>query len=381
MKHELCECGQTNYCLAYLGVLRRHSKTNTYIGQTQMKFLFAINQSEAFTKGIDAFSSTARVDIEPESLTEEQRKYLVSEMRDGFDVSHVAGLKLLTPTLEEVRAKIDTQLAQKREEQAEADREALALLSERRERESFVRLSRSGEVVNVDRWVAAPVERSIRYTEIQTPDRFGMSPLSEDILKQVEAAQTQNEAALDAAIAAVLPEMRAELQAVLAREAAAEIQKAESEAKQKEAYDALYARLPASLRDRHAAGYAKDKEIRKALKRLIVADSGLQRSGPKSWDTSVEADSLSDVQFARLTQIKALRLPQGATVTARYVSDWAACEEHPDYGDADCDVCTSGDKATVARVQWTDASGLTVQINMSLDDDAPPAEETSPTAA
>lgn len=50
-----------------------------------MKLRFAVNQAESFRRGVDAPKSTATVDVDPATLSQEERD-LIADRMEGIDV-------------------------------------------------------------------------------------------------------------------------------------------------------------------------------------------------------------------------------------------------------------------------------------------------------
>lgn len=63
-----------------------------------MKILCDVNQVECIRHGIDAPSSTVKIEVDPKSLTEEQRELLANEIYDGLRFPSDEDLKICPPT-------------------------------------------------------------------------------------------------------------------------------------------------------------------------------------------------------------------------------------------------------------------------------------------
>ena len=65
-----------------------------------MKILVDIDQAECIRQGIDAPSSTIKLDVNPAALTEEQRNFLADELYDGLRFPSDGEYDVCPPTYE-----------------------------------------------------------------------------------------------------------------------------------------------------------------------------------------------------------------------------------------------------------------------------------------
>jgi hypothetical protein len=71
-----------------------------------VKILCEVNQVECIRHGIDAPSSTVKIDVDPKSLTEEQRELLAKEIYNGLRFPMNEDLKICPPTYDGLIAAI-----------------------------------------------------------------------------------------------------------------------------------------------------------------------------------------------------------------------------------------------------------------------------------
>ena len=71
-----------------------------------MKLLCEVDQVECIRHGIDAPSSTVKIDVDPKSLTEEQRKLVADEVHDDLRFPTHEDLKICPPTYQGFMAAI-----------------------------------------------------------------------------------------------------------------------------------------------------------------------------------------------------------------------------------------------------------------------------------
>lgn len=106
-----------------------------------MQLLFIVDQSAAILRGVDAPSSTVRLDVDPAELTQVEREAIASVLYDGHDCTKqsldFSGVRIVLPepTLAGVREGIASALAkveQKRQESQRLEAEQKAREEERR---------------------------------------------------------------------------------------------------------------------------------------------------------------------------------------------------------------------------------------------------------
>jgi hypothetical protein len=65
-----------------------------------VKILCDVDQVECLRHGVDAPSSTIEVEVDPKSLTEEQRNFVASQLYDGLRFPNSPGSEICPPTYE-----------------------------------------------------------------------------------------------------------------------------------------------------------------------------------------------------------------------------------------------------------------------------------------
>jgi len=76
-----------------------------------MRILCEVNQAECLRHGIDAPSSTVKIEVDPKSLTQEQRELVASQLYDGLRFPTSAGFGICPPTYEGIMAVVKYMLA------------------------------------------------------------------------------------------------------------------------------------------------------------------------------------------------------------------------------------------------------------------------------
>ena len=342
-----------------------------------MKLLLKVDQAAALRAGVDAPDSTVMLDVQPSEFTVRERELLAAVMVEGYDCTvrgicrdvegdeitappwnerdrrqHRNGdptdpLRLEAPDVAGLHDAIDRLLSErdayrqaKHEKverlRQEADERIRKCLAEPLRTETVnVRRGTDGRPV-IDNW--STYKPSVGVTVPIPPSVYSCRHASPEMRNAYDVRRAEVSAERDRLIAAADPE----LAAVEARiEAAQAAERAE--------YDALYARLPDGLRERHEAGYATDDEVDAAIRRLIRRDAGY--GGYAGWADSRELSSLTDEEFATLKRIRA-EAPEGAVVEAREVWDCDDCDED-DYDEDDHDDPKRTNIRRVAVVRWT----------------------------
>jgi hypothetical protein len=329
-----------------------------------MNVLCRVNQAEAMRRGIDAPNSTVQIDVDPAALTETERQVLAAVMIDGHDCTRLgirtqtadivgqawrgsgdridlrsdgaptAPLMIVQPDIIGLQDAIAEMLAARdaayaiyvaeaeaaaaKEAQEQARRDARdrrvigALLrggAKFRDEDGRGGLDGTTSIYDDCVFIDCPTEGVTNYKLPRTPE----------IEPAIQAYQARREA----------------WEQERSRQAEAEAaRQAEAKAAEKAEWDALYARLPQALRDRHAAGYATGAEVERAIKIMIREDAGYP-GHHDGWDDSVKLTSLTDAEFARLREAQA-HAPEGATVEAREC--WDDAQREADDGDNPDDV-------------------------------------------
>jgi hypothetical protein len=321
-----------------------------------MNILFLVDQAAALAAGINAPSSTVALDVDPAHLSEIERQVLAAVLVDGFDATRrglqtvpknieaavydqrlrrvetygnpLPPMRLLRPDCEGMHAAIAQHLAARELARAERAKEAAKAVAEAvRKLDQFD----GPEADRITEYATAHREAdgAVRYTSSSTwgavkyryrrLTALGTDKLPDEVQLRYERAQAEAAAEKRAAFLAAQP---AALAVLLANEERARAVRTE--------YEALYARLPQGLRERHAAGYASDEEIASAVRSLIIADSGLVDSGDTWSEESAAGVTLDDAQFAALKDLQG-RVPEDAEVTVRKVWDIEVDEDGQEY--------------------------------------------------
>ena len=282
-----------------------------------MKLLVNVNQKESIRAGQDAPHSTFTYDINPSDLPEELRKWVA----DYWD-----------PATGKVRAQVLRNGSRYGEEPTiilPATKEALiaalqylkagAEAVEEKERNQRAEME-AKIAAYVDRWKSDPKGLTVWWGE-----RITMKDAPYYISGAYYGAE-QKEATLPEALwplyDRVVGEMIAERQA---KEAGEQAKKASEQAEQLERNNQAATRLKAQLdtfvasvggtfAERHAAGYATDKELRQRIREAELAARSLEcKGGPADWlreHCEEWGSGLDDQQFLALKEFKAKLPPE-----------------------------------------------------------------------
>lgn len=91
-----------------------------------MQLQVTVNQKEALRRGINAPFSTAKIEVDPASLSQEVRDMIASYLKDGYDLTYYNFGSVIEPTQAGIVAKAEEHIAKKKaEEQAKIEREKL----------------------------------------------------------------------------------------------------------------------------------------------------------------------------------------------------------------------------------------------------------------
>lgn len=300
-----------------------------------MKFLVNIDKVAAIRQGKNAPDSTAQIELDPATLTQDERNLLAERTKgDGYKVS---GLSIAEPTEAAFRAELANTVAchKKQVEQQQRERHETALrCMQPATRTKMVGLDRAGQLSSR----ARAVETEITWVGIRDENWSWAEAFSADDQAAYAAAQERHNRAEQAAIEAALPGLRDQLASVLAREAEERAQAEERAARTKAEFDALYNKLPEPFRKRHAAGYASEAELAEAICSMIITEAGYLES--IDWDYGKKLTTLTDSEFSRLQAIRA-EAPKHAIVTAKEIGAYQIVEGE----DGDEQVCKA-----IARV-------------------------------
>lgn len=367
-----------------------------------MKLLFTVDQAAALRSGINAPSSTVDLEVDPTTLAPMERAVLAAVLWRGHDCrwlgiqtepDEIVGqridayntregavkpelyangdptgpLVLVRPDIDGLRAAIADMLLE-RDGKRSARREA----AEKKQRERDAQIEREIVpreeplrlyVLEESHQVAPAFAPAAQHVRADIPVRHmpwvsSSSDASPSARERYERARAEASAAREAAVDAAVPGLREQLRRELA-------EKATKEAAEKAEYDVLYSRLPQSLRDRNASGFATSEEVETALKKLARTEAGYPHGW--KWEHSEPTKVLTDAEFARLAEEKA-RAPSGATFDVLEVWDDAPtpCAEHEGVED-DCSECGVLKKniRRVVRITWARA-GLKIRAVVTL---------------
>lgn len=241
-----------------------------------MKILVSIDQKGAIAAGINAPQSTAHVEIDPATLGEAERLALAECVVDGHDASR--RIRLLEPTAERLTEELQRLAAERLAEEqkraartAEVEAELRAAIDDYRSGASTEILTRSicapdGIIRDGERGIAT---RGTLVRKLRSVTLWDTRP-DPDLLAEYRAAERECRDSRPAA-AELLDSALRESEEWLSYLAKRQAEEAQTEAERAE----LYARLPETLRQRDAEGYASQQEIERAMKRLILDDAGL----------------------------------------------------------------------------------------------------------
>lgn len=334
-----------------------------------MKLLFNVNLAEAIRRGIDAKSSTALLDIDPEQLTEQERAVLSSTIQEGNHATgrvRVEGLRtyefrICEPTVQGVRDAIAEYYAQQEKDRVEAqaktqaaDADIRRVIQEGPEYTLCKYLGRDGTFDSNRPFFR--LEGLPQYLNIYN------SYASEEARAELEAAEQGLAEEIEQIRLSKLPEVAAKVE----EERLAQAKVAEAKQRAEAEYAEQYARLPELLRERHAEGYATDEEVTRELKRLFRADAGYETHIPFKHSEAIE--SLTDEEFQRLKEVRKTA-PEGATVTAvevwdEYLYRAATEDDNPEDIDRDGEVKRAPDRRLI-RVEW-ERAGIEVAVGIEF---------------
>lgn len=317
-----------------------------------MRLLVNVDQTSALRAGIDAPHSTTQIEVDPSSLNQDQRYWIADHLRDGYSLtsSHLA---VTEPSLDGLLVAIDACLAADRAEELEkvarrqkADAKIQEILNAPlSSREDQVYLT--GD--KVKRGYGCQASCQVTVPELAYCNTLSASP---EMVEAYRARKAEVEQMARECYDAVRPRLVADRDK---RDAA----RAQMEAARKAGYDALYARLPETMRKRHADGYAGEEEIRDAIRGLMRADAGYADLGEVEYDSREDSTLLTDEQYASLLGVKQ-KAPQGATIETQRI--FAVADTYEGDYEEDNDSVPIG---MIARVQWT-RGGITASVEIVL---------------
>lgn len=318
-----------------------------------MQILVSVDQAAALRQGIDAPSSTTHIEVDPATLSQEQRDYLASKLHDGHDAR---GIIVVRPDLYGLIAALQDRVNEARRAEAERLQRLRQAMEDVEEVEQPVHLGHHGEPVRHP--ADAIATRTIRVRKIRR--LYGLR--STEVDRQYVALCSEIESEQDQRTNEALEDMRA-------NEYREYLEEQEREAAERQAeYDRLYARIPESLRRRHQDGYAETDEVEEAIQRLMCGDASLR---PADWDDSEKLDTLTEEQYQRLVEARE-QAPEGAEVVPMLVWDGRrgyrpADPEEMDEADQDGEVWEDGSNVRhMAVITWS-RGGVTATAGRPLD--------------
>jgi hypothetical protein len=266
-----------------------------------MKILTHINQNESIRRGIDAPSSTAKIEVNLAQLSEEERAFIATHFENGgldkiTSYGKTRYLKAKAPTVDALMEAVTEAIAWTKKCAADRETEIVA--------------QKAWELKNAQENMASPPmtayldEKNRLYPY---PWRYVTLMVGESLLEEPFRTEYLEWEAAD------------KLALKQGREAAVAKQKHDQEQaakKTKAEYDACLAKLPRVLKDRVAAGYGNPDEIDTAIRNLIIEEYGFS-----SVDHHARYDKdvvLTDDEFAAFVKSKEdlqKRFP-GATIRA-----------------------------------------------------------------
>lgn len=347
-----------------------------------MEILCKVDQAEALRRGIDAPSSTVKVQIVPAELTEPERQRLAQALDDGHDATAYKsgrGLGAIpSPDAAGLRERLAEVLAEEeRTRRSEEERAARTTIESDAKAEAAI-LGAHTETVRVclldDGLVAEADVRAVVFEDVIVPavnyiGSWWQDHLSPAMRERYVSARAEAQAGRERAIA----EATADGSPLRLRWAEEMGRRAEAEAVRRAAWDALYQRLPETIRLRHSDGFASDKEIAMAMRRMIVGD--LRAAGVTvdkcDADRYQEATRLTDEQYLAMRCWRQQLTDAG--VSEVEIKAWAmleerACGNHEAY-DPDCDDCEAVEVGVEFNAAWEHASGISVSIARALRDE------------
>jgi hypothetical protein len=332
------------------------------IGQTNMNIKVKINQAEALRRGIDAPESTARIEIDPAQLSQDERDVIAAHMQDGHDCTPSGGYTglpaLCEPTVEGLRESI-AEVIRSREEEARQKAERVVKAHEE--------LERVLKLPPETREVGLQIDGTERSYDVAHTVTYQHQPadlsrdyclLSEEAKARIEAVNNANKAAKKAAIAGAQP--------ILARmrEQREREQREKKDRSDKERAEIL-AKLPKLTQERIAAGLATDIEVTKLIRQQARVTYGLEFIRHTQ---SREVESITDAQFERLQGVRTqyAHIP-GVKIEPRELRTYrkATEDDGPEDIDDDGEVLVDGPHI-VAVLTWP-VAGLDVVAHVNLD--------------
>lgn len=292
-----------------------------------MKLLISIDRRAALAQGIDAPHSTAEVDIDPATLTPEERAILAEAMADdGFTVMRnvdtgygFGPLRAVTADVSGVRAALAELLARRGEAAAKrAEIEAQDAATIEAIRAEAARAPITDLYRRTIRNGAADVE-PVTISQYHNYARHGGLSAFYTRGGGTLAELTGRDAELRA-------EMERQRQNMERQREQQETAAAKARAEQDAAYAALLQRLPEGLQGRAREGYATDDEVHAAIRALLITDAGYPVHLAYAYDDWAGLDALTDAEYEQMRTLRD-EAPAGAEV--RPVVAWHESADDP----------------------------------------------------
>lgn len=367
-----------------------------------MQILLTVDQQAALRRGINATSSTIKLDIDPATLTQIERDVLAAVLRDGHDATKLGlniesdeftggdgsyscntdPLMLSRPDLDGLREAIGVMLAVR-------DEKRKVVLAVRDEKRAEARSKLDDLMIAEPRlaklWLREDGKETtwenekmleVTYSSVNSyhDKAYNLAPDDHTRYNEWQCEQdARNRAAKAAAIEAARPELARLVKEKQAKADAEARAKADAEGKAKAERKAMIARLPEPFRARIRGGYATTAEVDRAIREMVRSDVGL--ADPVDYKVSRALKKLTDDEFVTLEQARAdlsKRIP-GAVVDPMEVADqfgdYRDATEDDDPDDIDDDGEVWEDDVNLHRcifVSWQ-VAGLVVEAAIPFD--------------
>lgn len=324
-----------------------------------MQILVTVDQAEALRRGIDAPSSTKRIEISPAELDEEERDYLAGILVDGHDAT---AIRVVEATPQGLRAVIQAELA------------AAEKAAEEREKE--LQQWWEQKCADLREILASPPVLSTTFIGLEGEAGYFVSSYRPDrchVARELPRPRywsghghpTEEGAQYDEYCEQIMAERQRIIEACRPELERLQVEREAQEAAKQAAYDALYARLPADMRERYENGYLLRETVEAAMRKLARDDAGYPAARIQ-WDDGVALRELSAAEYYALNEIRD-SAPDGAGVEPQKVWDvvWDVADQldPEDYSadevDSDGEVCRTRNHQRVAVIEWS-VGGLQV---------------------
>lgn len=195
----------------------RHTYTRPDREENGMRILCNIDQAESLRRGVNAPSSTAEIEVDPATLSQEHRTLLADRLSSGHIFSSVSLYEPTVAGLSEALSRVqqaeDERAQRVAAQRAQRDAEILEEIGAEKRYEIVVGLDREGKQPYSE---SNSVVRAT-LTVPREPNVYSACDASPEIYARYEAARTAAHGARAAAIEAALPALRVQLAEFLAR--------------------------------------------------------------------------------------------------------------------------------------------------------------------